>query len=92
VSVRGIGPFNANSGEALLPALRAGLGIALLPDFIIDADLARGAVDPILPDWRPTPIALHLLTPPGIRRPARVEALLSFLTNALRQTPTSITT
>lgn len=85
VSVRGAGPFNANSGDALLPALRAGLGVALLPDFLIDADIASGRVAPILTDWRPMPIALHLLTPPGIRRPARVEVLISFLTNALRQ-------
>lgn len=86
VAVRVAGPLNINSGEALLPALRAGLGIAILPDFIIGPDLAAGTVEPILTDWRGTPIALHLMTPPGTLRPARVEALIRFLTDEIRRT------
>ena len=69
----------------MLPALRAGLGIALLPDFIVGDDLAAGALDR---DPRPTGArrrsALHLLTPPGTLRPARVEALIDFLAERLR--------
>ncbi len=84
VAVRCAGPLNANSGDALLPALRAGLGIALLPDFIIAQDLAAGSVVPLLEAWRPPPIALHLVTPPGSLRPARVEALIAFLAARLR--------
>ena len=83
--VRPRGPIKANSGEALLPALRAGLGIAPLPDFICADDLARGTLEAILPDWHRPPIALHLMTPPGTLRPARVEALIEFLTNRFRQ-------
>ena len=84
VAVRCAGPLNANSGDALLPALRAGLGIALLPDVIIAQDLAAGSVVPLLEAWRPPPIALHLVTPPGSLRPARVEALIAFLAARLR--------
>ena len=84
VSVRASGPLTANSGEALIPALVAGLGIARLPDFIIDAYLATGALTTILCDWAPAPIGLHLLTPPSPLRPARVEALIEFLTIRLR--------
>ncbi|MBA3836793.1 MAG: LysR family transcriptional regulator [Sphingomonas sp.] len=87
VTVRTAGPLRANSGEAMLPALRAGLGVALLPDFLIDDDLAAGHVEPILTDWQSPAIALHLLTPPGTRRPARVDALISFLTTNLRDAP-----
>ena len=86
VSVRAQGPLTANSGEALLPALVAGLGIARLPDFIVGAALASGALVPILADWAPAPIGLHLLTPPSPLRPARVEALIAFLTKQLRDT------
>ena len=85
VAVRPRGPLKANSGDALLPALRAGLGIALLPDFIIADDIARGTLVPILTDWRRQPVALHLMTPPGTLRPARVEALIDYLAIRFRE-------
>ena len=78
-SVRPAGPLRANSGDAMLPALRAGLGVGLLPDFIVGADLAAGTLEEILADWTAPPIALHLVTPPSPLRPARVEALIAFL-------------
>lgn len=84
VSVRAEGPVRANSGDALLPALRRGLGIAILPDFICGDDLAAGTLVPILADWQVAPGALHLMTPPSALRPARVEALLDYLADRLR--------
>ena len=83
-AVRPTGPLRANNGDALLPALRAGLGIGLLPDFIVGADLASGALEAILTDWSLPPVALHLLTPPSNLRPARVEALITFLAERLK--------
>lgn len=83
-AVRPAGPLRSNSGDALLPALRAGLGISVLPDFIVGGDLASGALEPILVDWHFPPVALHLLTPPGNLRPARVESLIAFLTDRFR--------
>lgn len=79
VSVRPVGPLKANSGEAMLPALRDGVGLTVLPDFIVAADLAGGRLVEVLADWRAPPIALHLVTPPNPLRPARVEALIGFL-------------
>jgi DNA-binding transcriptional LysR family regulator len=84
VSVKAQGPIAANSGDALVPALVAGLGIARLPAFILGDTLETGAVVELLPDWRPGPIGLHLLTPPSPLRPARVEALIAFLGEHLR--------
>ncbi len=84
VSVRARGPLAANSGEALLPALLAGLGITRLPGFIVGPAIASGAVHAILPDWAPAPSGLHILTPPSALRPARVEALIAFLSARLR--------
>jgi DNA-binding transcriptional LysR family regulator len=71
--------MTTNSGEAMLPSLRAGVGIALLPDFIVQEDLAAGSLVEILADWRPPSFGLHLVTPPSRLRPARVQALLDFL-------------
>jgi DNA-binding transcriptional LysR family regulator len=83
-AVRATGPLAANSGEAIIPALVAGLGVARLPDFIVDSELASGALVPILTDWQSPPVALHLLTPPSARRPARVELLIEFFTERFR--------
>jgi len=83
VALRSSGPLTANSGEALLPALCAGLGLAVLPDFIVAADLAAGRLEAVLTDWHPPALALHLLTPPATLRPARVETLIAFLSAEL---------
>src|SRR6202020_1274907 len=78
-SVRPAGPLRVNNGEALMPALLAGLGIADLPDFLVGDAIASGEVEVILKGWKQTEGAVHLLTPPGGPRPARVEALADFL-------------
>ncbi len=81
------GRLRANNAEALAPALRAGLGLALQPDFMIWDDLEAGCLERVLPGWSPPPIALHLVTPPGDPRPARVTALIGFLAQRLAQAP-----
>lgn len=73
------GRLTVNSGEAMLPALRLGVGIAHLPDFIVGDALRTGELVEILTDWRSPPLGIHLVTPPSRLRPARVEALLDFL-------------
>jgi len=78
-TVRPLGRLRANNSDVMLYSLRSGHGIAVVPDFIIDTDLASGAVMPILEDWKPQPVALHLVTPPGTIRPARVTALIDYL-------------
>ena len=91
VSVRPAGPLRVNNGEALLPAVIAGLGIADLPDFIAGDAIQSGQVEVILQGWSQAEGAVHLVTPPGGPRPARVEALANFLTvhfgNANRRKP-----
>ena len=84
VSVRPAGPLAANSGDALVPALLAGLGVARLPGFIVGPHLASGGLVALLRDWPAPSIGLHLLTPPSALRPARVEALIAFLGERLR--------
>jgi DNA-binding transcriptional LysR family regulator len=78
-SVRPAGPLRVNNGEALMPALLAGLGIADLPDFIVADAITSGEVEVILKDWKQTEGAVHLVMPPGGPRPARVEVLADFL-------------
>ena len=79
-SVRPGGPLRVNNGEAVMPALLAGLGIADLPDFLVGDAIASGKVEVILEGWKQTEGAVHLVMPPGGPRPARVEVLADFLT------------
>jgi len=84
-AVRVDGPIRTDSGDAMIPALEAGLGVARLPDFLVREELARGSLEAILEDWSLSAAGLHLLTPPGTLRPARVEALIEFLSDRLRK-------
>jgi DNA-binding transcriptional LysR family regulator len=79
-SVRPAGPLRVNNGEALMPAVLAGLGIADLPEFIAGDAIASGKAEVILKDWKQTEGSVHLVMPPGGPRPARVEVLADFLT------------
>ena len=81
------GPMRANNAEALTPMLRAGLGLAVQPEFMIWDDLVSGRLVRVMSDWSPPPIALHIVTPPGEPRPARVTVLMSFLVQALSSAP-----
>jgi DNA-binding transcriptional LysR family regulator len=84
-SVRPAGQLRVNNGEALLPAVIAGLGIADLPDFVIGDAVASGEVEVILKGWNQPEGAVHLVTPPGGPRPARVEVLADFLTKHFKK-------
>jgi DNA-binding transcriptional LysR family regulator len=47
--VQGSGRLRVDSGEALRDAAVAGLGLALLPDFLVAGDVAAGRLRPLLP-------------------------------------------
>jgi DNA-binding transcriptional LysR family regulator len=79
-SVRPAGQLRVNNGEAVMPALLAGLGIADLPEFIVGDAIRSGELEVILKGWKQPEGAVHLVTPPGGPRPARVEVLADYLT------------
>lgn len=82
------GPLCANNGDVLLAAAEAGLGLVLLPRFIVGDALAAGRLVEVLPDWRPPPIAVHALYPPNRQLPLRTRRFLDFLIEALGGPPT----
>lgn len=81
------GPLRANNAEALTPALLAGLGLAVQPDFMIWDEVKSGRLVRVMPDWSPPPISLHIVTPPGNPRPARISVLVEYLAQALGAAP-----
>ena len=81
------GPLRANNADALAPALLAGLGLAVQPEFTVWGDMAAGRLEQVLTEWSLPPIALHMVTPPGGLRPARVGVLIDFLVKRLAAEP-----
>lgn len=79
--------LRVNNAEALIPALHAGLGLAMQPEFLVWDDLRTGRVEATLTDWMIDPIALHIVTPPGRAKPARVQALIHFLAETFGAAP-----
>jgi len=82
-TVRPSGQLRVNNGDAVLPALIAGLGVADLPEFIVGEAIAAQQVEVILQGWKQLEGAAHLVMPPGGPRPARVEVLIEFLASRL---------
>jgi DNA-binding transcriptional LysR family regulator len=78
-SVRPTGPLRVNNGEAMLPSVIAGIGIAVLPEFIVREALAKKQVEVLLSDWTQNEGAVYWVTPPGGPKPARVTAFGEFL-------------
>jgi len=97
-SVRPSGPLRVNNGDAMMPALIAGTGLGILPEFILRDALAAGRLERVLPDWSLASGAVYWVTPPGGPRPKRVEVLGDFLFEKLsrqmrggaRATPTRV--
>lgn len=79
--------LHANNADALTPALLAGLGVALQPEFLAWQHLQSGALETVMDDWQAESIALHIVTPPGRRRPLRVQTLIDYLAQRVTQEP-----
>jgi DNA-binding transcriptional LysR family regulator len=77
------GPIRVNNADILGAMLLKGAGLAMQPDFLAWSDLQQGRLKIALPDWHAPQLALYLVTPPSTIRPARVEALISFLTSRI---------
>jgi DNA-binding transcriptional LysR family regulator len=81
--VRPSGPLRVNNGDAMMPALIAGSGLGILPEFILRDALATGLLERLLPDWSIPLGAVCWLMPPAGPRPKRVEVLGDFLVEKL---------
>lgn len=78
-TVRVNGRFKADNGEALVAAALAGIGISMVPDSLIEAHIASGALVPVLVDYPPPEAGLYVLRPPGEFPPRKVRALIEIL-------------
>jgi DNA-binding transcriptional LysR family regulator len=82
-SVQPSGPLRVNNGDAMMPALIAGTGLGILPDFILREALGANQLERLLPDWSLPLRTVYWVTPPGEPQPKRVEVLADFLMKKL---------
>jgi DNA-binding transcriptional LysR family regulator len=78
IAVRPQGRFQADNGMALAAAAVAGLGIAALPDFLIEKELAAGTLVALMKSYPLPEAGLHIVRPPG-HYPARKVRVLTEL-------------
>jgi DNA-binding transcriptional LysR family regulator len=71
--------FSANDATVLLQAVLAGAGITLLPTYLMDDHLDKGALQIILPEWTAPPMTIYALFPSRRHLSPAVRALLDFL-------------
>jgi DNA-binding transcriptional LysR family regulator len=79
ITVHPRGRFKADNGEALMSAALAGLGIAALPDFLIEAHVASGTLAPILTDYPPPEAGIYVVRPPGDFPARKVRVLIDVM-------------
>lgn len=79
VSVRPHGRLRSDSGEAIVQWALAGLGLAMVPTFLVADHIASGALQPLLLDYPAPEASIYVLRPPGSYLPAKVRALTDML-------------
>lgn len=79
--------FATDSGEALVAAACAGLGLALLPNWMVHREIASGALVRLMPGWERGDVPVHALHASGGRAPAKVRAGIDALVRHFGRPP-----
>ncbi|WP_028082029.1 LysR family transcriptional regulator [Solimonas soli] len=80
------GQAQANDPEALYDMVLAGLGIALIPDWLLDRDIEEGRVLWLLRDYYPTPQPVNIVYSQTRFPSQRARSFIEFLLEELRGT------
>lgn len=87
IAVRPQGRFKADNGTALVAAATAGLGLAYLPERLIQEQLASGALVPVMTRFPIPPAGLFVVRPPGQHPVRTVRILTQMLIECFDKTP-----
>ncbi|MBE9180912.1 LysR family transcriptional regulator [Oculatella sp. LEGE 06141] len=85
ISVKG--SLCSNNGEVLKDAAVQGLGITLLPRFIIGDELQRGTLQVVLPDYHPPELFIYVIYPVNRHLSTKIRLLVDFLQRRFGRQP-----
>lgn len=72
-----------NNGEAIRDFVEAGLGLGILPGFLVTPAIAAGRLVRILPDQETRPLPISVVWPPVKPMPAKIRAFIDHLSVSL---------
>ena len=81
------GPMCADNGDVLKTAALAGLGVTLLPTFIVGADICGGRLQQVLPEYCPPEISVYAVFPSRRYLSAKVRTFVDFLSDYFGDDP-----
>src|SRR5262249_48728699 len=81
-------PLVITNGQALLNAARAGSGVVVQPDVLLDPAVAAGELVRLLADWSLPSRPMHIVRLPDARPSAKLRTFVDFVIEQLA-TPTS---
>jgi DNA-binding transcriptional LysR family regulator len=85
ISVKGV--LCSNNGEVLRDAAVCGLGITLLPMFIVEQELQQRKLQIVLPDYHPPELSISVIYPVNRHLSTKVRLLVDFLQKRFSQQP-----
>ena len=81
------GRITANNGEAMRDMAMGGLGLALLPLFIVHDALRDGRLLRVLPELPQAPLPISMVWPPIRPMPRKTRALIDHMARAFAEAP-----
>ncbi|MFB9947414.1 LysR family transcriptional regulator [Rhizobium puerariae] len=85
ISVAVSGPIEVNSPQATLRAARAGLGVAIIPDFIANASIQSGELVTLFDEYIAKDRGIYAVYPHRRYLPAKVRSFVDFLSTWFRR-------
>lgn len=81
------GTLRIDDDDTLAQAVMSGLGIAMLPTFIIGGELQGGRLQSVLSDYVPLERRIYAVHLPNVRLPVKIRAFVDFLQARFGPTP-----